>query len=172
MIINSLPDLKTLHCLVLASPSYHAIYTNAREPILTEFTIRQLESRNINLFQPMGGLYLYHQKGDAATDGYIIDAVGACVKWTQRPKLFKLSVGFCLELLRVERAMLMSEEGFPLPDDEPSRRRFEDRTRGTMLELSIVIVDSQFSAHDYSKAGAAANGQQGDQTIFSSWQAY
>ena len=169
MIINALPDLKTLQCLVLASPSYHAIYTNAREPILTEFTIRQLESRNVNLFQPMGGLYLYHQKCDAATDGYIIDAVGACVKWTQRPKLFRLSVGFCLELLRVERAMLMSQEGFPLPDDEPSRRRFEDRTRGTMLELSIVIVDNQASAREY---GAEANGQQGNQTIFSRWQAY
>ena len=146
MIINALPDLKTLQCLVLASPSYHAMYVNRRETLLTEFTIRQLESRDINLFHPMKELFLYHRKNDnAATTGRdVIDAVEACLKWTRRPKQFKLSVGFCLGLLRVERAVFMSEEGFPLLPDVQSFLRFENRTRGTMLELSILIAGSRF----------------------------
>lgn len=145
MIINALPDLKSLQCLVLASPSYHAMYANTRETLLTEFTIRQLQSRDISLFQPTRDLYLYHRKKSnaATTGGDVIDAVEACVKWTRRPKQFKLSVGFCLELLRVERAVFMSEEGFPLLPDDQSYQRFENRTRCMMLESSTLIAGSR-----------------------------
>ena len=169
MIISALPDLKTLQCLVLASPSYHAMYARARETILTEFTIRQLESRNVNLFQPMGGLYFYHRK---SSGGQIIAAVEACVRWIRRPKRFQLSVGLCIELLRVERAVLMSEEGSPLLllDDEGARRRFEQRTLGVVLKMSIIIVDRQFSESEYEPWEKAGGTESNVLTI--SWQAY
>ena len=139
MIINALPELETLQSLVLASPSYHAIYANSREALLTEFTFRQLESRNFNLFQPMDGLYIYRRITNAGPVEAVIDAVDACAKWSRRPKLFKLSVGFCIELLRLEGA-------FPLPDEEGCHQRVKERTRGAVLEvlkISLVVVDSQ-----------------------------
>ena len=145
MIINALPDLNTLQSLVLASPCYHAMYANSREALLTEFTIRQLESRYINLFQPMEGLYLYRLRSNAGPETAVIDAVEACVKWTRRPKRFKLCVGFCLELLRLQQIVLLSEEGFPILDDGRGDRGFDERTRGKLMDISIVVVDGQFS---------------------------
>ena len=148
MIINGLPDLKTLQCLVLASPSYHAVYADRRETILTKFTIRELESRDVNLFQPMTCLCVFHRKSDAATDTSIVDAVKACVKWIRPPKRFRLSVGFCLDLLRVERALpVFDEDSLLLCDDaesrELSRESFLRRTRGVSLDMKVVSVDSQ-----------------------------
>ena len=149
MIIEALPDLKTLQCLVLASPSYHAMYANARETILTEFTIRQLESRNINLFQPMRGIFLCHQYYDRQG---VKQAVNACVKWIRRPKLFKLNADFCLQLQQLERANLVDEEGFPIPDQENIRQHFDNSPLDSFPQLSIVLVDSQSSPTDYDAA--------------------
>ncbi|KAL8793380.1 MAG: hypothetical protein Q9195_004058 [Heterodermia aff. obscurata] len=141
MIINALPDLKTLQCLVHASPSFHAMYANARETIFTEFTLQQLESKRVNLFQPMASLFVFHRESNAANERYILDAVRACVKWIRRPKQFKLSVDFCLKLLRVERIMPMSSGG-TLLRDEGCYRRFEP-TMGMMIELDYLLVHSQ-----------------------------
>ena len=51
-VLKFLPQISTLSNLVHASAAYYRVYTADREAIFTSVTIRELESRDIDIFKP------------------------------------------------------------------------------------------------------------------------
>ena len=51
-VLKFLPQISTLSNLVHASAAYHRVYAANREAIFTAVTIRELESRDIDILKP------------------------------------------------------------------------------------------------------------------------
>lgn len=49
MILHHIPDVPSLQCLVKASPYFHMVYLSARTEVLTAVTLRELDSKGLNL---------------------------------------------------------------------------------------------------------------------------
>ena len=55
-ILRHIPDTKTLHSFIKASPTFHSLYLTDRERVFTQATINQLYSKNVDILGPARSL--------------------------------------------------------------------------------------------------------------------
>ncbi|KAL8965415.1 MAG: hypothetical protein Q9183_003865 [Haloplaca sp. 2 TL-2023] len=103
-VLSLIPNVKSLRAIVHASPLYHATYLLAREKILTDITLQELQTRKINVTTRVDYAEVCVRGGGGSTTpaGVLENAVQDIFNQLDRNTSIKLSAYQCTALLTLE----------------------------------------------------------------------
>lgn len=99
-VLKAAPNVTTLSALVHSSPIYHAVYLTMREECLTQVTIRDLKSRDMDILEPASWFEVSLRDGQPP-DADLKLALKACQQQVRMLQPIMLTVPQCCSLMRL-----------------------------------------------------------------------
>lgn len=159
-VLKAAPDVGTLSALVRASPTFHAVYLSAREECLTQATLCDLKTRDVDILTPHTFIEVCI-KGNRSTSPVLKQAIQECYRATQGKRTIKLSADECCALNsltdlmgwdvrweqepqgRVQKRLI-----YPLSPDSQSTHALQSEMPRSADDYCFPLSDYKFVAFD------------------------